>query len=140
MGRPALGKRPMTATEHQRRWRKRKRLRLVGRVEPKEPKRPLPGPSVPEQELIEELGRELDRVRRELALRDAPPTVVGPDNPSRCSICRRRRDEVPVMLTAELRRFQLFLCNVCIEDLHRLSNKRLAGMRGDTQITNSPAA
>jgi hypothetical protein len=74
MGRPPLGKRPMTATEHQRRWRKRRRLGLVGR----RPQRPVAKGD--HQALTEELVRltnERDQARAELARRghvpDAPP-------------------------------------------------------------------
>jgi len=123
MGRRAIGDAPMTATEYQRRWRKRRRLGIVGRAESRRPVAETAPAS--DQTLVDELRHDLDRARRELTLLTAPATAVEPGNPARCFICLRRRDEVPVMLTAERRRFQLFLCDGCIEEFHRLASEKL---------------
>jgi hypothetical protein len=73
MGRPPLGKRAMSATELQRRWRQRKRLGLVGRADGWPP----PGgyrderPDVADdrtaeyQARIEDLTHQLERARQQ---------------------------------------------------------------------------
>jgi hypothetical protein len=128
MGRPPLANK-MTRAERQRRWRKRKRLGLVGRP----PKRALDErAAVPEPPadlaLIERLTQERDQARRELelALPSVQPRVVGPDNPSRCFVCLRRRPEVKVMLDLSRRRQEVFLCDECIDEMSRMSNERAA--------------
>jgi hypothetical protein len=115
MGRPPIGKRTMTATERQRRWRK-KRKRLAQSAEPDwQPKLP------DEQAAIEKLTRERNQARRqlELAQRSAQPKAVGPDDQSPCSLCRKGRAEVKVMLKVPLPDFLLFLCNDCIDQMRR---------------------
>ena len=124
MGRPPLANK-MTRAERQRRWRKRKRLGLVGR-----PKRALDErAAVPEPPadlaLIERLTQERDQARRELelALQSVQPRVVGPDNPSRCFVCLRRRPKV--MLDLSRRRQEVFLCDECIDEMSRMRAARL---------------
>jgi hypothetical protein len=125
MGRPPIGKRAMSATERQRRWRKRRRLGQVGRP----PKTVTDGPELPADvaALIEQLMRERDQARRELehALRDVRPKPVGPDNPSRCFVCLRPRSEVKVMLDLSRRRQEVFLCGECIAQMSRMANVRV---------------
>jgi hypothetical protein len=78
--------------------------------------------------LIERLTQERDQARRELelALQSVQPRVVGPDNPSRCFVCLRRRPEVKVMLDLSRRRQEVFLCDECIDEMSRMSNERAA--------------
>jgi hypothetical protein len=123
MGRPPIGKHAMSATERQRRWRKRRRLGLVGR--------PPKMATVPDEPadlgVIEHLRKERDQARRELehALRDVRPKPVGPDNPSRCFVCLRPRSDVEVMLDLSRRRQEVFLCGECIAQMSRTSNERV---------------
>ena len=78
--------------------------------------------------LIEQLTRERDQARRELelALPGVQPRAVGPDNPSRCFVCRQPRSEVKVMLDLSRRRQEVFLCDECIDQMSRMSNDRVA--------------
>jgi hypothetical protein len=125
MGRPPIGKKSMTRAERQARWRKRKRLGLLGRP-PKLSASAAPEPPA-DLGLIEQLTRERDQARRELelALPGVQPRAVGPDNPSRCFVCLRPRSEVKVMLDLSRRRQEVFLCDGCIDQLSRMSNARV---------------
>jgi hypothetical protein len=116
MGRPPIGKKAMTATEHQRRWRQKRRRQT---------------PSAPawlsaDLALIERLTHERDYAREglELALR---PRVAGPDDPDCCFLCQRRQDEVEVLFKLprpeELR---LCICDRCIKRMSVECHKVLA--------------
>jgi hypothetical protein len=80
------------------------------------------------QELIERLTRERDRALQELELarRAGQPTPVGPDHPSRCSVCLKRRDEVKAMFTNPRPRNQFLVCNECISEMHQRCNEIIA--------------
>jgi hypothetical protein len=122
MGRPPIGKKPMTATEYQRRWRQKRRqqgLRQGTGPEPLAPSRsdrikpgtqPASGQAADRQR-IEELTRQLDQARQELELaqRGARPREAGHDYPSPCFIYHKRHSEAKGMVTASRRDFQLFL-------------------------------
>jgi hypothetical protein len=103
MGRPPLATK-MTRTEIQRRWRKRRRLGLVGRPPKTVP--PDERPAVPPADLawIEQLTRERDQARREIEtlklelVVGIEPGAAEPDDPGRCFYCLKRRDEVKAML------------------------------------------
>jgi hypothetical protein len=122
MGRPPLGKRAMTATEAQRRWRKRKRLGLVGtkseiatavaKADQPEPPKAAHVPLLrePPTVQIEELMRQL-----EIAQGTAQPKLAVPDDPGRCFLCLEQR---PVMVKIARRYFTLILCDGCIGELH----------------------
>jgi hypothetical protein len=114
MGRPPIGKRTMTATERQRRWRaKRRRLAHSAKLQPK---RRLPD----EQSLIEKLTRERDRARRQLELaRPARLEAVRPDDQNLCSRCRKGRSDVKVVLKVPMADSVLFFCNDCIDQMRR---------------------
>jgi hypothetical protein len=105
MGRPPLGKRAMTKTERQQRWRQGKRAEQSPHPD-RDESRPPPAAN---QKLIERLTRERDEARRELALR---LREVGE---GRCFLCLKRSDEVDVMTEAPRSYFNLLLCNECIE-------------------------
>ena len=80
-------------------------------AEPAQPQLPVPDEpaAVLEQfqTRIDELTQERDQARRELdqalqnleLARSVQPRAVGPDLPSRCSVCRKQRDEVKAMFT-----------------------------------------
>jgi ClpX C4-type zinc finger len=130
MGRPPIGKTPMTRTEYQRRWRAKRVQQGLRRSEP-EPSasdridpdiEPTSGEAA-DQQRIEELMRQLDQARRELAVahQSIHPTVAGPDDPGRCFYCLKRKDEVKVMLKATRPRFTVYTCNECIDEIHRRS-------------------
>ena len=92
-------------------------------------------PEQQDQELIERLmqvTRERDQLRKELELvihRGAEPRPVGPDHPSRCSVCRKRRDQVKAMFTNPRPHDQFFVCNECISEMHRRCNEIIAQKR-----------
>lgn len=121
MGRPPIGKRTMTATERQRRWRA-KRKRVAQSAEPDlPPKRPLPDERPTIQTLIEKLTREREQARKELeiARRGAHPKPLGHDDQNPCSRCRKGRADVKVMLKVPLPDSVVFLCNDCIDQMRR---------------------
>jgi hypothetical protein len=81
-----------------------------------------------DQELIERLTqvtRERDRALQELELarRAVQLKPVGPDLPSRCSVCLKRRDEVKAMFTNPRPHNQFFVCNECISEMHHRCNE-----------------
>jgi len=137
MGRPPIGKKPMTRTEYQQRWRQKRhqqRLQLSG---------PLPAPSrsdridpdiqpafdqAADRPQIEELKRQLDQARRELvaAHQSIDPRAAGPDDPGRCFYCLKRQDQVKVMLKAARPRFTVFTCNECVDEMRRESDEIIA--------------
>jgi hypothetical protein len=121
MGRPPLANK-MTRAERQRRWRKRKRLGLVG----KPPKDAAPEPPL-DLGLLAHLRKERDQARRdlELALRDARPGIPRPDDPGRCFYCLKRQDEVKVMLKASRPRYTVFTCDACVDRLYAEKAARL---------------
>jgi ClpX C4-type zinc finger len=84
-----------------------------------------------DQELIERLTqvtRERDRALQELELarRAVQLKPVGPDLPSRCSVCLKRRDEVKAMFTNPRPHNQFFVCNECISEMHHRCNEIIA--------------
>jgi hypothetical protein len=127
MGRPPIGKKPLTRTEIQRRWlQKRGQQRRAG-PEPLVPSRsdrvePSTSPAcdqAADRRRIEELTRQLDQARQELAVA-LDPRAVGPDDPGRCFYCLKRQGEVKVMLKAARRRFTVFTTNSCASARVRL--------------------
>ena len=132
MGRPPIGRKAMTATDRQRRWRqKRRRQRLTGpEPRPAEPaSRVAAEPASNEAaERIEDLERQLDHAHQqlELAHRGAAPEAAGHDYPHPCFICHRRRPEATGMVTAERRGFALYLCNRCIAEMRVFSDRIIA--------------
>ena len=143
MGRPPLGKRAMSATELQRRWRQRKRLGLVGRADDWPP----PGgyrderPDVADdrtaeyQARIEDLTLQLERARQqrdqaqhelELAAGGAKLRPVGLDHPGGCSVCLRRRDQVKAMFTNTRRYYPFCICNECADEVDRACKEFIA--------------
>jgi hypothetical protein len=141
MGRPPIGKRRMTATERQRRWRAKRRLAQSAGPQSKRP----PGDeraAAPEryQTQIEELTRQRDEAREELkrvrqTAYQAVHKAVGPDDPNPCSRCRHGQGgAIKVILKVPLPEsdFQLFLCNECIESLRRSAAAEWL-MRGDDE-------
>jgi hypothetical protein len=141
MGRPPIGKKPMTATEYQRRWRQKRRQQ--GLVEPGGSARaespPLaatrvrtqPASEQAAERRIEELVRQRDQAlaQLELAHRGIRPREAGHDYPNACFICHKRPPEAKGMVTASRRHFQLFLCGDCIYEMRQLSDKIIAGHR-----------
>jgi hypothetical protein len=124
----------MTATEHQRRWRQRKRARTAAppqqpvtrsaepETQPKPPERaPAPAHAAAEKR-IEQLTRERDQARRErdLALHGSQPRAAGANEGSWCFVCHRRREDVAIMVTAARNYFQLFLCDECIDQMGQI--------------------
>jgi len=136
MGRPPIGKKPLTRTEIQRRWRQKRRQQGRARPEPLVPSRPdriepsTPPASdqAPDPRLIEELTLQLEQARQELAVALAP-RAAGPEDPGRCFYCLKRQDEVKVMLKAARRRFTVFICNECIDLLRQKSDEIMLGDR-----------
>ena len=129
MGRPPIGRKAMTATEHQRRWRQRQRAQTAASPRSAEPDiRPEPPEFAPAPESstaekrIEELTRERDQARweRDLALRGSQPRVAGDNEGSWCFVCHKRREDVAIMLTAARNYFQLFLCDGCIDQMGQI--------------------
>jgi hypothetical protein len=129
MGRPPIGKKAMTATEHQRRWRQKRRQR---QQEPPPLTRVAQPASTEAAERIEGLTRQLDqaRMRLELADRGVAPGAAANDYPHPCFVCHQRLPEAKGMVTASRSRFTLFLCNRCIEEMHALSDKIIAADGG----------
>jgi uncharacterized membrane protein YccC len=89
--------------------------------------------TAPEQdkELIERLAQvmqERDRALQELELARQAVQLksVGPDLPSRCSVCRKRRDEVKAMFTNPRPHNHFFVCNECISEMHQRCNEIIA--------------
>ena len=86
------------------------------------------------QARIDELTQERDQARRELdqarqnleLARCVQPRAVGPDLPSRCPVCRKQRDEVKAMFTNPRPHNQFFVCNECIDEMHRACNDFIA--------------
>jgi hypothetical protein len=118
MGRPPIGKTPMTRTEIQQRWRQKRHQQGL---QPSGPEPPVPSSRIDpdiqpasdqaaDQQRVEELTRQLDQARRELAVahQSIAPRAAGPDDPGRCFYCLKRRDEVKVMLKAARPRFTVF--------------------------------
>ena len=93
------------------------------------------------KELVERttrVTRERDRALQELevAQRGAqPPKPVGPDHPSRCSVCLKRRDEVKAMFTNPRPHNQFFVCNECIAEMHQACNEIIA--RNEIRLADS---
>ena len=108
------------------------------RAEPAQPQLPAPDEpaAVPEQfqARIDELTQERDQARRELdqalqnleLARCVQPRAVGPDNPSRCSVCLKQRNAVKAMFTNPRRHHQFYVCNECIDEMYRASNEFIA--------------
>jgi hypothetical protein len=121
-------------TDYQRDYMRRRRAKLAqsARLD-SQPKGPLPDDEQAalleqNQELIERLTRvtrERDRALQELefAQRAVQPRPVGPDHPSRCSVCLKRRDEVKAMFTNPRPHNQFFVCNECISEMHHRCNE-----------------
>jgi hypothetical protein len=130
-------------TDYQRDYMRRRRAKLAqsARLD-SQPKGPLPDDEQAalleqNQELIEQLTRvtrERDRALQELefAQRAVQPRPVGPDHPSRCSVCLKRRDEVKAMFTNPRPHNQFFVCNECISEMHQRCNEIIA--RGDQSV------
>jgi hypothetical protein len=106
-------------------------------AEPAQPQPPAPDepPAVEQlQARIEELTqeqdqarRELDQTRQELELAHrVQPRAVGPDHPSRCSVCLKQRNAVKAMFTSPRRHHQFSLCNECIDEMYQASNEFIA--------------
>ena len=110
-------------TDYQREYMRRHRRAKLEQAEP---------PEQQDQELIERLmqvTRERDQLRKELELvthRGAEPRSVGPDHPSRCSVCRKRRDQVKAMFTNPRPHDQFFVCIECISEMHQRCNEIIA--------------
>jgi hypothetical protein len=132
LGRPPIGKKRMTRTEYQRRWRKRRRQ---GQVRSRS--KPEPSPSA-DFASIERLTWERDRAVRERdhALRElgSPRTVVAGDT-GRCYFCRRFGGDVAadggILFMYVRKHFTLFLCTGCIAELGQRANEQLARSRRD---------
>ena len=107
-------------------------------AEPAQPQLPVPDEpaAVLEQfqTRIDELTQERDQARRELdqalqnleLARSVQPRAVGPDNPSRCSVCLKQRSAVKAMFTNPRRYHQFFVCNECISEMHQRCNEIIA--------------
>ena len=134
-------------TDYQRDYMRRRRAKLAqsARLD-SQPRNPLPDDeqaALLEQnkELVERttrVTRERDRALQELevAQRGAqPPTPVGPDHPSRCSVCLKRRDEVKAMFTNPRPHNQFFVCNECIAEMHQACNEIIA--RNEIRLADS---
>ena len=86
------------------------------------------------QARIEELTQERDQARR--ALNQARQELdlahrvqlraVGPDHPSRCSVCLKQRNAVKAMFTSPRRHHQFSVCNECIDEMYQASNEFIA--------------
>jgi hypothetical protein len=128
MGRPPIGKKPMTRTEYQQRWRQKRHEQRLQRSLPKPPApdridsdiEPAPDQAA-DRPRIEELKRQLDQARRELvaAHQAIDPRAAGLDDPGRCFYCLKRQDEVKVMLKAARPRFTVFTCNECVDEMRQ---------------------
>ena len=107
-------------------------------AEPAQPQLPVPDEpaAVLEQfqTRIDELTQERDQARRELdqalqnleLARSVQPRAVGPDNPSRCSVCLKQRSAVKAMFTNPRRYHQFYVCNECISEMHQRCNEIIA--------------
>ena len=121
------------------------------RAEPAQPQLPVPDEpaAVLEQfqARIDELTQERDQARRELdqalenlkLARSVQPRAVGPDLPSRCSVCRKQRDEVKAMFTNPRRYHQFIVCNECISEMHQRCNEIIAKGSPSMQPSLAPA-
>jgi hypothetical protein len=86
------------------------------------------------QARIEELTQERDQAHR--ALNQARQELdlahrvqlraVGPDHPSRCSVCLKQRNAVKAMFTSPRRHHQFSICNECIDEMYQASNEFIA--------------
>ena len=119
--------------EYMRRHRRAKLERSAGLARYKRPPEDeQTEPAEQDQELMERLmqvTRERDQLRQELELvthRGTEPRPVGPDHPARCSVCRKRRDQVKAMFTNPRPHDQFFVCNECIDEMHRACNDFIA--------------
>src|SRR4029077_16040565 len=84
--------------------------------------------------------RELDQARQELELaHHVQPRAVGPDHPSRCSVCLKQRNAVKAMFTSPRRHHQFSLCNDCIDEMHRASHEFIAKQRAPLAVVTSAA-
>src|SRR6516165_9082985 len=122
------------------------------RPRPARPQLPVPDEPavVPEQfqARIDELTQERDQARRELdqalqnleLARSVQPRAVGPDNPSRCSVCLKQRNAVKAMFTNPRRHHQFYVCNECIDEMYRASNEFIARGSLSMQPSSAPAA
>ena len=120
-------------------------------AEPAQPPLPVPDEpaAVPEQfqARIDELTQERDQARRELdqalqnleLARSVQPRAVGPDNPSRCSVCLKQRNAVKAMFTNPRRHHQFVVCNECIDEMYRASNEFIAKGSPSMQPSLAPA-
>jgi hypothetical protein len=135
MGRPPIGKEPMTRTEYQQRWRQKRHQQRLQRSGPEPPSRSdRIDPDIElasdqaDRQRIERLTRQLDQARRELAAahKAIAPGAAGPDDPGRCFYCLKRQDEVEVMLKAARPRFTVFTCNECVDEMRQESDEIIA--------------
>src|SRR6516165_12818884 len=136
-------------------WDGRAGTRSASRRRRPRPARPqLPVPDEPAavleqfQARIDELTQERDQTRRELdqalqnleLARSVQPRAVGPDNPSRCSVCLKQRNAVKAMFTNPRRYHQFYVCNECISEMHQRCNETIAkgspSERGADALTN----
>ena len=120
-------------------------------AEPAQPQLPVPDEpaAVLEQfqARIDELTQERDQARRELdqalqnleLARSVQPRAVGPDNPSRCSVCLKQRSAVKAMFTNPRRYHQFIVCNECIDEMYRASNEIIAKGSPSMQPSLAPA-
>jgi hypothetical protein len=134
MGRPPIGKKAMTATDRQRRWRQKRRRRQqepppLARVAAEPASRVAAQPASREAaERIEDPERQLHQAHTELELaRGVAPEAVGDDHPHPCFVCHKWPPEAKGMVTASRPRWTLFLCNGCIAEMHRFSDEIIAG-------------
>jgi hypothetical protein len=132
-------------TDYQRDYMRRRRSKLAqsARLD-SQPKSPLPDD---EQAALLEQNKELvERITRvtrerdsafqelEVAQRGAqPPKPVGPDHPSRCSVCLKRRSEGYVHEPRPHNQF--FVCNECIAEMHQACNEIIA--RNEIRLAGS---
>jgi hypothetical protein len=127
IGRPPLGDRAMTPTERKR----LQRLRQRSVPAPSRPSAPSEHPE-PEHSLPHALTADLTR-RRDQALRERdearqalhsalqkPVVVDGHREVCRCWICKKRREEVEVMIHASRIYFDLFICSDCVEECNKI--------------------
>jgi hypothetical protein len=121
-------------TDYQRDYMRRRRAKLAQSAGTAQSKRPPEDeqaePSERDQDdLIERLTqvtRERDQARQELELRAVQPRAAGHDDPGRCFVCHKRRDEVRVMLKFPRPYFLLFLCDECFVEGHQRCNEIIA--------------
>ena len=135
-GRPPIGKRRMTGTEYQRRWRQKRRRQQLTGPEPRpstrttldEPDRQPASREAAERiaDLTRQLGQALMQLE-ELAQRGVAPGAAGQDYPHPCFVCHQRLPEAKGMITAERPRFTLFLCNGCLHEMCQHSDRIIRG-------------